>query len=177
MLADNQEVAKYGWSHCLTIPQAAWALTRFVPARAFAPQAGHSASTWVIGHRATLGNGNLNLQLQFPEPAWELSEALADSPGAAASAGWHASPGERPAIVRRLATEAAIRSDSHSVKYIRTCLDTALHDPAYAHLFHAAAAYLCSIWCREQPREQILETLNVVRSYMDQPFAQPSPRE
>jgi hypothetical protein len=176
MLADNQEVAKYGWSHCLTIPQAAWALTRFVPARTFAPQAAHSATTWVIGHRATLGNGNLNLQLQFPEPAWELSDALARSPAAAASAAWHASPGERPTIVRRLATEAAIRSDAHLVKYTRACLDAAMQDPHHADLFHAAAANLCSIWCREQPRERILETLNVVRSYMDQPFAQSSPR-
>ncbi len=176
MLADNQEVAKYGWSHCLTIPQAAWVLTRFVPARTFAQQAAHSATTWVIGHRATLGNGNLNLQLQFPQATWELSEALAHSPAAAASAAWHASPDERPAIVRRLATEAAIRSDAHLVKYTRACLDAAMQDPHCANLFHAAAAYLCSIWCREQPREQILETLSVVRSHMDQPFAQPSSR-
>ncbi len=164
MLADNQEVAKYGWSHCLTIPQAAWALTRFLPARTFARQAAHSATTWVIGHRATLGNGNLNLQLQFPEPAWELSEALAHSPAAAAAAAWHASPDERPAIVRTLATEAAIQNDAHLVKYTFACLEAATQDPSHAHLFHAAAAYLCSLWCLEQPRERILTTLSAGRN-------------
>jgi hypothetical protein len=176
MLADSQEVAKYGWTHCLTIPQAAWALTRSLPGLSFARQAAHSATTWVIGHRASLGNGDLNLQLQFPEPAWELSDALARSSSAAASAAWHASADERPAIVRRLATEAAIRSDAHLVKYTGACLDAALQDSQHANLFHAAAAYLCSIWCRGEPRERILETLDVVRSHMDQPFAQPSPR-
>jgi hypothetical protein len=70
MLRDSQEVAKYGWSHCLTIPQAAWALTRFVPVQTFAAQAAHSAAAWVIGHRAMLGNGNLNLAPEFPEPGW-----------------------------------------------------------------------------------------------------------
>jgi hypothetical protein len=73
--------------------------------------------------------------------------------------------------VRRLATEAAIRSDAHLVKYTRACFDAALQDPAHTHLFHAAAAYLCSIWCHEEPREQILGTLNAARSAMDQVFA------
>ena len=34
-------------------------------------------------------------------------------------------------------------------------LDLALMDPEHARLYYAAAAYLCSLWCREEPREVI----------------------
>ncbi len=164
MLADKQEHAKYGWTHCLTMPQAAWALTRFLSARSFIAQAAHSAATWVIGIRAALGNGNLNLSPELQPAAMELSEALVHSPAAAASMAWFASAEQRPEVVRTLATEAAIRNDAHLVKYAFACLDAAGQDPSHAHLFHAAAAYLCSIWCLEQPRERILDALSAGRN-------------
>ncbi len=164
MLSDNPEYAKYGWTHCLTMPQAAWALTRFLSARSFVAQAAHSAATWVMGIRAAAGNGSLNLSPELQPAAMELSEALVHSPAAAASVAWFASAEQRPEVVRTLATEAAIRNDAHLVKYVFACLDAARQDPSHAHLFHAAAAYLSASWCLEQPRERILETLSAGRN-------------
>ena len=55
--------------------------------------------------------------------------------------------------------EAAIRNDAHLVKYTWACLDAASKDSAWAPLFDAAAAYLCSIWCIEQPKHNLLRNL------------------
>jgi hypothetical protein len=70
-------------------------------------------------------------------------------------------PEDRPELVRIIATESAIRSDAHLVKYVRACLDAVEQSPADERLFHASAAYLCSIWCREQSREKVRQELAV----------------
>jgi len=120
------------------------------------------ATTWVIGFRHCYGNGALQLQPEFEtttEPArTDFSAALAESPRAAAAKAWFSTADELPQLRRTLATESAIRSDAHLVKYVRACLDAADQSPADTRLFYAAAAYLCSIWCREELREQIAQT-------------------
>ena len=159
MLEDNLEPAKYYWTHCLTLPHAAWALTRFLPGRSFAAEAAHTAATWVMAIRASHGNGNLNPFPEFEPVDMDLTVAVARSPRAAASAAWFAMPDERPRIERILAGEAAIRNDAHLVKYTWACLDAAAMDAAHAPLYHAAAAFLCSIWCMEQPRDTVIRNL------------------
>ena len=63
-----------------------------------------------------------------------------------------------------LATQAAIRNDAHLVKYTLACLDVATMDPAYARLYHAAAAYLVSVWMATTPAESLLENLATDRT-------------
>ena len=159
MLEDDPEPAKYYWTHCLTLPHAAWALTRFLPGRPFAAEAAHTAAAWVVAIRASHGNGNLKPSPEFEDIDMDLTEALARSPRAAASAAWFTTEDERPQVERTLAAEAAIRNDAHLVKYTWACLDSAAQDPEHAPLYHAAAAYLCSIWCMEQPRTEIVRNI------------------
>ena len=160
MLEDKPEPAKYYWTHCLTLPHAAWALTRCLPGRSFAAEAAHTAAIWVMAIRASHGNGNLRPLPELERVEMDLTEALVRSPRMAASVAWFARPDERPRLVRTIATEAAIRNDAHLVKYTWACLDAAVEDPAYAPLYHAAAAYLCSIWCMEQPRDGVVRNLD-----------------
>ena len=159
MLEDKPEPAKYYWTHCLTLPHAAWVLTRFLPGRSFAAEAAHTAATWVMAIRASHGNGNLQPMPELEHVEMDLTEALVHSPRAAASVAWFARQDERPRIERTIATEAAIRNDAHLVKYTWACLDAAAQDPTHAPLFHAAAAYLCSIWCIEQPKDGVVRNL------------------
>jgi hypothetical protein len=159
MLEDKPEPAKYYWTHCLTLPHAAWALTRCFPGRSFAAEAAHTAATWVMAIRASHGNGNLKPLPELEHVQMDMAEALVHSPRAAASVAWFAQQDERPRIVQIIATEAAIRNDAHLVKYTWACLDAALQDPTYAPLFHAGAAYLCSIWSIEQPKAGLVRNL------------------
>jgi hypothetical protein len=153
------QAAKFIWTHCLTMPQAAWMLTQFVPQPEFAAQAAHVGAAWVIGLRYCYGNGVLELRPSFEAPHSDFAAALAESPRAAAATAWAVGREERPELVRILARESAIRSDAHLVKYVLACLDAAEQSPTDERLFHAAAAYLCSIWCREQSQEQVVRQL------------------
>lgn len=164
MIEDKPDAAKYYWTHCLTLPQAAWALTRVLPRRSFAAEAAHTAATWVMAIRASYGNGNLKAAPEFEHGGMELMEALVHSPRAAASVAWFARQDERPRIEQTIATQAAIRNDAHLVKYTGACLDAAVQDTTHAPLFHAAAAYLCSIWCIEQPKEGLTRDLSAGRN-------------
>jgi hypothetical protein len=164
MLEDKADAAKYYWTHCLTLPHATWMLTRSLPGRSFAAEAAHAAATWVMAIRASHGNGNLKPAPELEPVTMDLTQALAHSPRAAASVAWFARQDERSRIERIVATEAAIRNDAHLVKYTWSCLDAAAQDPAQAPLFHAAAAYLCSIWCIEQPKEGLLRNLGEGRA-------------
>jgi hypothetical protein len=159
MLEDKPEPAKYYWTHCLTLPHASWMLTRFLPACSFAAEAAHTGATWVMAIRASHGNGNLKPMPELEHVEMDLTEALVHSPRAAASVAWFARQDERPRIEQTIATEAAIRNDAHLVKYTWACLDCAAQDPTQAPLFHAAAAYLCSIWCIEQPKDGVVRNL------------------
>jgi hypothetical protein len=164
MLEDKPEPAKYYWTHCLTLPHAAWSLTRFLPGRSFAAEAAHTAAIWVMAIRASHGNGNLKPLPELEHVEMDLTEALLHSPRAAASVAWFARQEERPRIEQTIATEAAIRNDAHLVKYTWACLDAAVQDPTHAPLFHAAAAYLCSVWCIEQPKDGLVPKLGEGRS-------------
>lgn len=164
-LGDPLATQKYGWAHCMTIPQAAWALGRVYSDPSFRKQAARTAVTWVIALRAAYGDGDLDTAPEIRPVEMDIADALYESPEAAASAAWHSEPEERPRLVRVLATEAAIRIDAHLVKNTRACLDAARMHPEQTNLYHAAAAYLCSIWCREEPRELSAERLAAPREH------------
>ena len=161
MLQHDLEQAKFGWSHCLTLPQSAFGLSSVTTRSKLALAA---ALVWVTAYRSVLSHRALDLNW-YPQPIKDASvlEALQTSPAAAASRVWHAADGELSAIRRILATEASIRNDIHLVKYTRACFDMGTCDPQYVRLYLAAAAHLCAVWMAEAPRATIAEALLVGR--------------
>lgn len=116
MLLDAPEHAPYGWSHCLTIPQALLGITAGTPS---ADLGLALAATSVASFRAALGEVEVPLG------------PLADLPLV------------RPSD---LATAAALGHDAHVVKHALACLDAAHDDPPAAALHLAAGQHLLDVW-------------------------------
>jgi hypothetical protein len=145
MLAEPPTHAPYGWSHCLTMPQAVLALalsgTTARPTRAVAV-----AATFVAGFRAAFAVRDLPRSFAPEPPGLGVAEALAAGPDEGAAAAWHEPVERRPALVTELATRAAVHGDAHLVKYTLSCLDAAAWDPEASALYLAAAARLHGYW-------------------------------
>ena len=142
MLQDDPDRSPYGWSHCLTIPQAVAGIAGRTrrPADALAV-----AATHVVGFRAGLG-----ATLLPDEVALDVAPAdvlLDDGPDRAAAAVL-AGVVDRGELVRTLATHAATHPDAHLAKYTLAGLDAARSDPTQADLHLAAAAHLGAWWRR-----------------------------
>jgi hypothetical protein len=122
MLQDDPAHAPYGWTHCLTLPQA---LLQNADASQDHQALIAIAATEVLGFRATEGNTNLDATL----PLSSLQPAPAPS-------------------IETLATFAATHRDAHVAKYTLACLQAAVDDREAAALFMSAAAYLHDWWRR-----------------------------
>jgi hypothetical protein len=146
MLEESGEHAPYGWSHCLTMPQAVIALAGHgsEPRTAVAV-----AATHVVGFRAALGERSLNAGYH-PAPAstTDLAEAIASGQADAAATVWHAPEEALDEIVTELATRAALHHDAHLVKYTLACFDAAAADPDHGRLYLSAAASLSAWWAQ-----------------------------
>ena len=143
MVQDDPAAAPYGWSHCLTMPQAVLGLARSgaaTPGPAVAV-----AATFVLGFRATQGTVEVDPGWSPPVTGDALG-ALDGTPQDAAAGAWHATNGERAAVVARLASRAAAHEDAHLAKYTLACFDAARDDPGATRLFLAAAASLGAWW-------------------------------
>ncbi len=152
MLQGPLDAAAYGWTHCLTLAQAALMVA---PACTNPAQAVYVAMTYLASHWATLGQGTLDLDGLVPDPAdTDLDALLSASPQQAAAAAWHASG--HGDIVTRLATSAACAHDAHRAKYTLACLDAAAADRASAPLYLAAGAYLNAWWVQHPDRSDPL---------------------
>lgn len=118
MLQDDPKHAPYGWTHCLTLPQA-------LLQNADVSQAHQAliavAATEVLGMRATEGNIDLDTTRLLP--------SLPPTPS-----------------IEALVTFAATHRDAHVAKYTLACLQAAGDDPEAAPLFMSAAAYLHDWW-------------------------------
>lgn len=130
MLQDNRDAAPYGWTHCLTMPQAAL----------LAPDSGADptiavgvAATYVLGFRSTLGRVRL-------DPAWIPPRDTA------AGRVWWAHEDELAGLVDELVSYGAVHADAHVAKYTLACLDATAADPDAGRLFLAAAAHLHDYW-------------------------------
>jgi hypothetical protein len=157
MLDEDIEFAKYYWTHCLTIPEGIWAIGPLIDDRRKALRV---AASMALGFRSSLGRNDVACELQLPPVDMPLAEALIAGSREAAAVAYHA-PAEAFSEMREhLCIEASKRNDAHLVKYTLQCLDCAVMDPGHAPLFHAAAAYLVSIWVREIPEEQLHEHLH-----------------
>jgi hypothetical protein len=146
MLQESPDHAPYGWSHCLTMPQAVIALARHgsEPRTAIAV-----AATHVVGFRAALGERSLDADYQTaPAATADLAEAIASSQDDAAATVWHAPEERLDDIVTELATRAALHHDAHLVKYTLACFDAAAADPSHRRLYLSAAASLSAWWAQ-----------------------------
>ena len=144
MLQEPPDFAPYGWSHCLTMPQAVLGLAgRGAPPRT----AVAVAATHVVGFRAALGVRTLDGRYEPPLPATtDLREAIAAGPEEAAATAFHAPDEALAEVVTELATRASLHHDAHLVKYTLACLDAAADDPPCRRLHLAAAASLSAWW-------------------------------
>ncbi len=162
MLQDDVKQAKFGWTHCLTLPQSACGLASLNTDRKRALAA---TLVWITAYRSVLSRRALDFQWA-PErvKGASIHEALHTSPQVAAGRVWYASDPELPEIRLALATEASIRNDQHLVKYTRAVLDMGSFDPEFTRLYLAAAAYLCALWIAKCPREALRDRLLVGRT-------------
>lgn len=152
MLQDDERQAKFGWSHCFTLPQAACGLSSLNIDRKLGLA---TTLVWITAYRTVLSRKALDFG-HVPEPVEaSLHEALHSGPDVAARRFWHADPGEITAMRGLLASEAAVRNDQHLVKYTRACFDMCGFDPEGWRLYLASAAKLCGLWIAETPREKI----------------------
>ena len=91
MLLEPGDHAPYGWSHCLTMPQAVLGLTGATdPNVALAV-----AATYVVGFRSALAVNPLEPVFPTDDPGLPLEAALDAGPDIAAAAVWHR-PRTRP---------------------------------------------------------------------------------
>jgi hypothetical protein len=143
MLQDEPTNAPYGWTHCLTLPQATLAVAHLA---SDAQRAIDVAATYVLGYRATQSSGPIDPSWEPDPPSRFVDEVTHLDPPAAAATAWHATSSRRVDITQRLIDHAAPHDDAHLAKYTLACLDAATQDPANERLFLAAAAYLAAWW-------------------------------
>ena len=130
MLQDNPDAAPYGWTHCLTMPQA---VLRAVEFGADPDVAVGVAGLYVLGFRSTQGRVRLDAE-------W------APRAGSAAARVWSAPEDEFDGLVDEFTTYASADEDAHLVKYTLACLDAAEDDPDARRLYLAAIAQLQEWW-------------------------------
>lgn len=143
MLQDDPVHAPYGWTHCLTLPQAILSLGDIA---SNATRVVRIAATHVLGFRATLGSACL----QYPYvPVPQTGDGLLQrDPADAAAVAFNAVGDQRHSIRALLMEHAATHADCHLVKYTVACLTAADRDPQESALYLAAAAYLGAWWDR-----------------------------
>lgn len=146
MLQEPGEHVPYGWSHCLTMPQAVMALLGAVDARTLVAV----AATHVAGFRTALAQRPLVPGAEpAGEPGPDLPTAIAAGPDPAAATAWALAEAEPHGVVAELATRAALHPDAHHAKHALACLDAAAADPEAARLHLAAAASLAGWWATQ----------------------------
>ena len=150
MLSEPPDHAPYGWSHCLTMPQAVMGLAGLGadPSVALAV-----AATHVVGFRAAMGRERLVGGFAPEHPGSDdLAGAIADGPDAAAAVAWHHR--DLDLVEAELATRASLHHDAHLVKYTLACFDAAQADAAERRLYLAAAASLSGWWAQQPATEE-----------------------
>ena len=157
MIQEGVKHSKYGWTHCFTLPQAAWSLAPMLDDHIQLPQV---TCSWLLGFQSTLSQVRFSYDYEPPKIAGSLSDALNSSPPEAAAVAFHAAREDHPEIVTELATQALIRQDAHLNKYVRACIDATKMNPSRSHLYLAGAAYLTALWMGEHPHPDLVNILN-----------------
>jgi hypothetical protein len=112
MLLEPGDHSSYGWTHCLSLPQAVLAVAPFTrdPGRALA-----IAATYVVGFRTSLARRPLTAAFPHPDPRLSVPDSLDSSAETTAAMVWHSDPSATRDIVTELATRAAVHHDGHLV--------------------------------------------------------------
>ena len=149
MLQESADHAPYGWSHCLTMPQAVTGIADPSDDDA-ARTAVAVAATHVVGFRAALGSVPISPRITpEPTPTRRFRDAIETSRDDAAGWVWHAARERLPEVRTELATRAALHHDAHLVKYTLACFDAAGADRDHERLYLAAAAALAGFWAAQ----------------------------
>ena len=144
MLQEPPDHAPYGWSHCLTMPQAVMGVAGDGAA---ARTALAVAATYVVGFRAALGQTAISPSIEpTPSRHGRLADAIGAGRDEAAGWVWNAPHSARDEIRTELAPRAATHPDAHLVKYTLATFDAAAVDPDHEPLYLAAAASLSAFW-------------------------------
>jgi hypothetical protein len=139
ILEDAPAKAKYGWTHALTLPMAAWHLASLGAVGRH--QALAMTTLQVAAFRAVIGSG--------PLPAQAMAPALS---------------GLDPVMdetFEGLFAQACTRPDAHLVKYVLACQDLGQMAPSLEGLGCLAAKHLTAIWVQEQPDAGLLTSLSL----------------
>jgi hypothetical protein len=143
MVQDDPAYAPYGWTHCLTLPQAVLGISPWLPDTTTAAA---TAATYVVAFRAAEGAHEIDATWEPARADTRLGDALASDPQTAASAAYHATDAELDELGPEHAARAGAHEDAHLAKYTLACFDAAYVDPARRRLYLAAAASLSAWW-------------------------------
>ena len=145
MLQDDTTYAPYGWTHCLTLSQAALGIRHWLRDPVAATAIG---ATYVAAFRASESAHAIDPAGAPERVALAPRDALDAEPAVAAGAVFHATEEELDALVPELAARGGGHDDAHVAKYTLACFDAAAADPAARPIFLAAAAYLQAWWAQ-----------------------------
>jgi hypothetical protein len=146
MLQDDPTFAPFGWTHCLTLPQA---VLNVRPWLSDWTRATAIAATYVVAFRAAEGAHDIDPDWRPAPTRVGLDDALDADPGTAASAVFHAGDEELEALIPKLCAHAGSHHDAHLAKYTQACMAAAAGDPSERRLYLAAAAYLRGWWSNQ----------------------------
>ncbi len=143
MLLADPDHMPYGWTHCLTMTQAALGIASSIPNPQLAVDI---AGTYVVGFLAALAGAPVPDRVELPDPGGTFAEAIGAGRETAAGRVLHASDQEFAAMRTEIVMHATGAHDAHIVKYVLACLDAAAADPGAERLYLAGAAALLAHW-------------------------------
>ena len=154
MLLEETEL-EYGWSHCLTLPEAACTLGENATPHG-AVRATAVAISYVAAFVSALRSGTpLPTLANAEEPATraDLLDALmgGDALHAAPTVALRLDEAEATSAWALICSLASVRPDAHLVKYVLACLRCANGRSRHPRLFLAAAAKLLAAWLARYP--------------------------
>lgn len=143
MLTEPADHAKYGWTHCLSLPEAVWGLDSISTQRQSDTAA---AVEFAVAYRSTIGTRELSAD---PSRVVVLPGERDRVEAAAVFIEQLHIDSERART--DLISAACSRSDCHLVKYTLSALSCADRDHEAAELYLSSAAALLALWKREVP--------------------------
>ena len=145
MLQEPADHAPYGWSHCLTMPQAVLSIAAVVCSARPTRWRSRRPTSSGFGLRSRPKRSTRRGLPRLPTPICR-APSLSDPDAATRRGVARAASDVRPRSATQLATRAAVHHDAHLAKYTLACLDAAAWDASFAHLYLAAAARLHGVW-------------------------------
>lgn len=148
MVLGPAQHAPYGWSHALTMTQAAVAIAP----RLADPSLGVAvAATYLTGFLAALATESIPGTVELDSPGGTFADALELGMRPSAGRAWHAGRAEFDEIRTEIVSRVVVRHDAHLIKYTLACLDAMAADPEAGNLYLAAAATLLAFWTGPGP--------------------------